>query len=292
MDILWDVPDDIEADASGQADAADTVVVGLDRSMHVGQTCLWSPCTDPTCGLYRLFTLSDMGWLPLGTSEPCGGGFSEPMRVQQGTQTDSVPALSTMPVELPGIVRLRRRSKWAAPLREWLGLEDGFLGAFLRGRWTPDLPGESASKDARFLAALIKAGVKVLGSGQLEVTDEEKDESRAGRPVTFITLGLGGGVYTVIPELLARLSSYACFRTRDAALVAALRLRALEWCRARSLDPRDGALCIPQTVALAVLETNPEAAAETLLGSRAVAGNTLFPWVSKILGSKWWKLRA
>jgi len=207
-------------------------------------------------------------------------------------------AVSTMPIELPGVVRLRRRSGWAEPLRLLLGLDAGYLGAFLRGRWKPDLPSEHAPGHVRFLSALVKSGVKVVGSGlvRCELTKSgqhpgKEEEQRHGRPMRYTVLALGGEYHTVVPELVASLSSLALFRARDSALISLLRLRALEWCKSRGVTAEDAVLCIPSSIALAALVSGPEAAAVGLLDSRAMAGKVTFPWVKNYLGSGWWRLR-
>lgn len=157
--------------------------------------------------------------------------------------------------------RLRKRASWVNHLSEALGLRRGYLGVVLGGRWRPDLPAFDCSREApAYLAALLHYGAKVEGHSWLYGGEQ-------GR-IMAIQLSLGSVRVLVIPELTALLSVYAGFRKRDANLLSALKLRALEWSKARDMLPWDMALTLLPSVALATLRNEPELAAVSILESR------------------------
>lgn len=215
----------------------------------------------------------------------------------------SVPALRAG-AEVEGSTRLRSRARWVLRLTTLLGLPPGALGAFLRGRWTPDLP-SSALPGTRELGELVQGGAKFLGGGTS--ASQPGGEDDRDYTVPWAAFWLGGDVLRVYPELVGRLSSYACFRERDPSLLASLRLRAIEWCKERRLPDLEVALMVPGSVAVAAARSRPEAAAERLMGGEddgmcpprevaiAKAGNgwigRLGSGISDYLGSRpgWWR---
>lgn len=194
-------------------------------------------------------------------------------------------------VTATGVARLRARSRWTNAISSSLGLDKGKLGAFFAGRWTPDLI-DRVGYDARsFLAALILNGATVLGGGWL-VNNSQTGEEEQVEKTCFVRIRLGPQEHVICPDLLARLSTYSCFRKRDASLIAALRARALEFLKDRRIDEWGAALVMPSTVALAALESTPEAAASEILDSRAMhVGARWGAYVVHPGGNGWWKNR-
>lgn len=156
--------------------------------------------------------------------------------------------------------RLRKRASWVNRLSYSLGLRGGALGAFLCGRWKPDLLTLGSEKESSaYWAAILEFGARVEGFAELSCKD--------GSKVWASHLSLGSVRVLVIPELVARLSVYASYRKRDANLVSALKLRALEWCKEKGLLEWDLALSLPASVALACLRNAPELSGIDLLRS-------------------------
>jgi hypothetical protein len=168
-----------------------------------------------------------------------------------------------------GILRLRRRQAWTNSMVHMLGLNQGRLGAFLAGRWTPDLTGFEQPGPKRFISALLLDGARVLGGGFLATTRQVGAEVVHGR-TPYLRLGLGVSEHTVLVDALAKLSLYSCYRRRDQNLVAALRVRCTEWCRDNGINDQDAALLLPSTVALAFLRSSPEEAGSELLRARSL----------------------
>jgi len=162
-----------------------------------------------------------------------------------------------------GLPRLRQRSKLTHALGESLQIKRGLLGAFLTGRWRPDLPLTEGPSVAAWFSALIVGGTRIVGGGLCAVGDAEK------RRQPFVRLLLGETVVTVLPGLLARLTQYSVYRTRSPALVSALRTRAVEWCKAAGVPEADACLCIPGTVALSYMRTAPEESGLSLMSTVA-----------------------
>jgi hypothetical protein len=166
-----------------------------------------------------------------------------------------------------GELRLRRRGKWVCRLVDALRIREGKLGTFLAGRWTPDLTGEGDFDVADWFSAFLADGAKVVGGGLCEVGDAEK----SAQP--FVKLLLGDTVVNVLPRLLARLSLYSVYRKRSPALVAALRTRAVEWCKAEGVTDTYASICLPGTLALAYVRSGEEEAGLKLLRSAAAEGS-------------------
>lgn len=171
-----------------------------------------------------------------------------------------------------GTSRLRKRGKLTNSLQRLFGLDTGALGALLAGRWTPDLPGEEAHPLRKWLAASLLDGARVLGTTQVDCVPPDGD---GVEQETLLTLELGTTKCRVYPALLAKLQAYALFRPRDAALLSALRSRALEWVRARGLEWYDVTLALPPTVALAFRASAQEESSRALLGE----GSLLNPYI-------------
>jgi hypothetical protein len=194
--------------------------------------------------------------------------------------------------------RLRPRGRQANGLRELLKLPHGSLGAYLAGRWTPDLTASSAPLTGP-LSRLFQGGAKVLGSRTAKVRPSQEGEDTTATCV--LSLWLAQASLDVCPELVFHLSSRAVFRARDASLVPSLKLAGLEWCHSRRLMPEEVALVLPLSVALASLPSVPEVAAEGVLDGRVEGevgtrwdrivggffGSGTLPKVPKAPG--WWK---
>jgi len=128
--------------------------------------------------------------------------------------------------------RLRRRTVWVRRLECVLGGATGVVGAFVKGRWVPDLPRSDRTNFANLVLTHTRGGAKILGGGSVQT-----GEGDTHREETYLVVELpDGSRETIFPELLSRLSSYALLRKRDADLVSAMRLRALEWCKGAKLS--------------------------------------------------------
>lgn len=251
--------------------------------------------TDIDAGLYRACKVAVPAMAALGIwaynqNQPSGNRLA-PWRFDNKSlvaQRREVPVETVMAT---GVARLRARSRWTNALSSALGFDKGKLGAFFAGRWKPDLI-DKVGYDARsFLAALIKDGATVLGGGWL-INHSQTGEEEEVEKTFFVRIRLGPQEHVICPDLLARLSQYSCFRKRDASLVAALRARALEFLRERRVDDWGASLVMPSTVALAALESSPEAAASELLDSRAMHCGAR--WGAYVVHSGergWWKNR-
>lgn len=187
-----------------------------------------------------------------------------------------------------GILRLRRRQAWTNSLVHTLGLDQGRLGAFLAGRWTPDLTGFEQPGPKRFISALLLDGARVLGGGFLATTRQVDGREVHGR-TSYLRLGLGTSEYTILVDALARLSLYSCYRRRDRNLLAALRVRCTEWCKDNGLSDQDSALLLPGTVALSFLRTSPEEAGSELLRARSLEGARWGAYVQSTKERYWYE---
>jgi hypothetical protein len=199
-------------------------------------------------------------------------------------------------VSLGGASRLRKRSSWGNALGHSLGLKRGLLGAYLHGRWKPDLTVQDRSM-GRVMQALIAGGAKVIGGGLLESRTGDDGEKKP-RKLPFVHVLLGESSYCVCPQLLSILGVYACFKKRDSVLLSALRLRASEWLKSQSVSELDSILVLPATVALAFLVSGPEAAGREILGSaeasvargRSSWAVLVNPW-QRDTYSAWWEMK-
>jgi len=124
--------------------------------------------------------------------------------------------------------RLRSRSAWVCSLEAVLNLRRGQVGELLRGRWTPDLPSPEYPAGLNVVLSQLKDGATLLGGGEVR--------GQGGGRVCYYHLGLPDGSRELLfPSAVSKLAAYALLRQRDATLVSALRLRALEWCKSEGL---------------------------------------------------------
>jgi len=158
--------------------------------------------------------------------------------------------------------RLRRRARWVRTLEGVLGGRCGVVASVIRGRWVPDLPSTRRSPVASALLGNLKNGAKLLGGGVVANTGGETPRNE----VYYVLELPEGDSVLVFPDLLSRLQSYSVFRQRDAALLAALRARAREWCKL-SLPAWVWPLAIPGAVALATMTTEAEESSVALIGA-------------------------
>jgi len=153
-------------------------------------------------------------------------------------------------------------------LQRALDGEVGAVSALFRGRWVPDLPSVQRGRLPNFLAALTEDGVKFTGGGLCY----GKSEGGSPASVAYVSgLTSDGREFQVFPSLVAKLSNHAVFRTRNAALLALLRLRALEWRRDQGLDHFDLAFGLADSVSLASVVSSWEASASQDLAMRGLA---------------------
>jgi len=163
--------------------------------------------------------------------------------------------------------RLRGRSVWVCRLEELLGGRRGVVADLLARRWVPDLPSQKRSPAANALIGNLEGGAKLLGGGAIQFGGGE------ARTEVWYEVELPEGERVVVfPDLLASLQSYSVFRPRDAALLAALRARAREWCKLR-LPTWAWPLAMPGAVALATARSSSELSGMEVLN--AVGNSTL-----------------
>jgi len=154
--------------------------------------------------------------------------------------------------------RLRRRAVWVRRFECVLGVAPGRIGELIRGRWTPDLPSGDKPLPLNLVLAHLDAGTRLLGGGV----------AHAERPVDslyYVVELVDGSRETVFPELVAKLSSYALLRQRDAVLVSSLRLRALEWCKGVGLSSSTTFVAVPTALKWAWTVSRGESAFADLL---------------------------
>lgn len=166
--------------------------------------------------------------------------FSGGDRIPPGTVFESWrPGDGEIPVSVGAVAstRLRRHARWVCRLQRVLGGDDplgwrsAVVARFLSGRWTPDLPGPNRPTEQNFLLDALEGGARILGGGSVGCGHGEP-------PAVFWTVETrDGSVSMIFPDLLAKLRAYAYCRRRDASLVGALRLRAVEWCKQLDLSP-------------------------------------------------------
>jgi len=161
--------------------------------------------------------------------------------------------------------RLRGRSVWVCRLEELLGGRRGVVADLLARRWVPDLPSRERSPVANALIGNLESGAKLLGGGAIQNGGGET------RTEVWYEVELPEGERVVVfPDLLASLQSYSIFRSRDAALLAALRARAREWCKLR-LPTWVWPLAMPGAIALATARSASELSGMEVLSA---VGNT------------------
>lgn len=180
--------------------------------------------------------------------------------------------------EGPAGSRLRQRARWVLQMNPDKARK--YLGAILKGRWTPDLSVEFAHPRATALVAARGGEVKFLGGGML------KTEKGIGGEVTvlenaYVNAVHEGTCFRLYPELLAKLTCYSTLRKRDATLVTALRTRAIEWCKQQGFTAEDTAETLGPTVALAYTQSAQEKLATSIL--EHVGPNSASP-----VAEGWW----
>lgn len=193
---------------------------------------------------------------------------SSPLLTERVIGASSVAGASWAPIHKEARMRLRKRSRWVCCLQRALHGERGAVGALFRGRWVPDLPSVEGSRLSNFLAALTSDGVRFRGGGICHGKQSGDEPST----VCYLFCELSdGSVKTIFPDLVAKLTNHAVFRTRNAALLALLRLRALEWRRDVGLDHCDLAWGLADSVSLASAVTSWEASATQWLAERGMS---------------------
>jgi len=166
--------------------------------------------------------------VPLGTETD---GFGQPTGLLgEGGATE----FRSVPLGIHLYSRPRRRAVWVRRLQSVLGVAPGVVGQLVRGRWLPDLPSPEFSLGTNLTLAHLEEGVRILGGGSVQTKPRGSDEPGCE---AYLVVELSDGSREVVfPSLLATLSSYSLLRQRDATLVGALRLRAVEWCRGVGLS--------------------------------------------------------
>jgi len=159
------------------------------------------------------------------------------------------------PVTSVMISRLRRRARWVRVAEAVLGTRYGTVGTFCRGRWTPDLPSQTCPREVAYLLGTIPDGARCLGGGTI---DGRPDQTGQRSCNLYVVLDVRGTTSVVFPELLAKLRLYALCRARDVTLLGALRTRAVEWCKAESLDSVSSDLAVTGALGLAMIPSTLE----------------------------------
>lgn len=177
--------------------------------------------------------------------------------------------------EAPAGARLRARARWVLGLNP--DKQRRFVGGLLSGRWTPDLSCEFAHPRLSLFVAARGHAVKFLGGGMLTLSKGD-----VSRDVAFVWCLHDGAVFRIVPELLARLSAYAVFRKRDAALVQSLRTRCQEWCKAEGVSTEVTADLIGPTVALAFSQTAQEKVGTNILEGIGRTSAVAESWVNAV----------
>jgi len=156
--------------------------------------------------------------------------------------------------------RVRARARWVLSLNP--DKQARYVGALLRGRWTPDLSREFAHPRLSAFVAARGRELKFFGGGTLSVKSAGSEKVR---DVAFVWALHGGTVFRLVPELLARLATYATFRKRNGTLVQSLRTRCQEWCKAEGVPTEVTAELLAPTVALAFSPSEQEKVGTAIL---------------------------
>lgn len=181
--------------------------------------------------------------------------------------------------------RLRRRARWVRVLERILGGRcGGAVGAFVRGRWIPDLPAAQRSSQLNVLLSTIPDGAKVHGGGLVEnpesvapMGDNDAISASRFKSQLWYLLELSDGtLHVVFPDLVCRLGSYSLFRERDQSLLDALRARARDWCK-RELPSWAWSYAMPPAVLFAWRGTTVESEVSTLLTAGGVPAAPTLP---------------
>jgi hypothetical protein len=142
--------------------------------------------------------------------------------------------------------RLRPRARWVRVLETALGGRRGIVAAYVRGRWTPDLPSSSASDLRNYTICGMPGGVRCLGGGVIKSCDSVPKE------FVYLIIDDSSSVEVVFPDLLGILRQYAVFRHRDEQLLGSLRSRAIKWCKESNLANWHADLAVTGTVSMAM----------------------------------------
>jgi len=169
---------------------------------------------------------------------------------------DDVVEFRQVPITAHLCARPRRRAVWVRRLESVLGVAPGMVGRFVRGRWTPDLPAPEFSGPVNLVLSHFEEGVKILGGGS--VLARRRGDDEPSREAYVVVEFSDGSRDVVFPELFSMLSSYALLRERNAVLVSALRLRALEWCKSRGFSKSQTLSAVPGSFRFAWLVSLPE----------------------------------
>ncbi|AZT88667.1 hypothetical protein StAV1_gp1 [Setosphaeria turcica ambiguivirus 1] len=198
-------------------------------------------------------------WVDLPRELEGSVGFSA-SQVSAGPGT-SFPGGRLVPISsVVAVQRLRRRSRWVRACESLLGGRTGCVAAFVKGRWTPDLPSPNKTTNENYLLGSVHGGARCLGGG---ITQQTLDDGSVVNH-TYLVLDLQGECVLAYPELVAKLRKYSLFRKRDDGLVGALRSRAVEWTRAR-LSEVVSDVAVAGAVALAMLPSSHELSSSNIV---------------------------
>jgi len=164
-------------------------------------------------------------------------GFGQP-KASEGSLTENgievVNEFRSVPVSAHLCARPRRRAVWVRRLEVVLGVAPGVVGQLVRGRWRPDLPSSELSLGANLILSHFEDGARILGGGSVLAKDRGFDGVSSE---AYLIVELADGSREVVfPGLVSSLAAYAFLRERSATLVGALRSRAVEWFKGRSLS--------------------------------------------------------
>lgn len=168
-------------------------------------------------------------------------------------------------------LRLRPRSRLTHAMRALCGLtpnNSSTIRDALFGRWVPDLTTGSGLLSRVMLDELLSGRASVFGGGRLQSERENDDGERES--FVWANVDFNGRAMFVCPELLAKLQAYVAFRPRDYDLLLSLRTRAMEWCKGHHLGSVNTALLLPGTVACAMMLSQNEETAISMLKTREV----------------------
>lgn len=197
------------------------------------------------------------GAIPSGQDIPGGDRLS---RAEGLAHVSASGALSSVP-------RLRARGCATNALQSLLSGPVGSAGAFLRGRWTPDLPSSDRSPILNALLATSSQEMKLLGVGAI------RTNARPGpQRVVYVVVETAQGRELVFPALLGRLQQYSLLRERTPELLRGLKARAIEWMKEQEVPAWVSPLAVPGAVARACLETTTEIGAKSQLEAAGLGG--------------------
>jgi hypothetical protein len=176
--------------------------------------------------------------------------------------------------------RLRRRARWVRVVEAALGTRYGTLGQLVKGKWVPDHIPPGAPREVAWLLGSVENGARLLGGGVIAGRPSQADKLKAcgtclfkverdcscpapapmqvGEEQLYLVVEIKGEISVVFPSLLAKLRLYALCRQRNEQLLGALRTRAVEWCKAASLDEVSSDLAVSGSLGLAMLPSTSE----------------------------------